>query len=555
MKQMEIMPIIMVLIVACSYSQDTLIAKELLGRVTDRSVTLNVVTGFDADGFVKFGTSSGIYQYATDTVHATSDQPLEIIIDKLMPNTRYFYTLCYRRSGTSLFITRDEHTFHTQRSAGTKFCFGIEADPHMYDKKGSDGMFRQTLKNISKDTLDFFLDLGDTFGDDHVPSDVTKVVAMKLHLRMRSYLDLICHSAPFYFCIASHEGESGYWLLQAPPDNMAVNSTLARQFYYPNPVPDSFYSGNTVSEDYGIGLPENYYAWEWGDALFVVLDAYRGYTSSAKPRGWEWTLGKEQFEWFKKTLENSHNKYKFVFAHHVMGETRGGVLVANDYEWGNTQTFETNRPGWGGKPIHQLMAENNVNILFQGHDHLFAKEELDGIVYQEVPMPSDSTYIIGTRDNGDAFKGDTLSSSGHMRVTVDPQKTTVDYIRAWMPADIDENHVNGNVAYSYSISPKNTDVKSRQIKNNFDDKVFSVKKINSEMVQIKFKISTASPIIFTIHKMNGQVVNTVSLSTFSAGTHTVIIDSHLIGQHRSNQLYIVKMSLHDMNKMYTMLLQ
>jgi hypothetical protein len=124
-----------------------------------------------------------------------------------------------------------------------------------------------------------------------------------------------------------------------------------------------------------------------------------------------------------------------------------------------------------------------------------------------------------------------------------------------MPADIDENHVNGNVAYSYSISPKNTDVKSRQIKNNFDDKVFSVKKINSEMVQIKFKISTASPIIFTIHKMNGQVVNTVSLSTFSAGTHTVIIDSHLIGQHRSNQLYIVKMSLHDMNKMYTMLLQ
>ena len=27
------------------------------------------------------------------------------------------------------------------------------------------------------------------------------------------------------------------------------------------------------------------------------------------------------------------------------------------------------------------------NIVFHGHDHLFVKEELDGIIYQDVPQP------------------------------------------------------------------------------------------------------------------------------------------------------------------------
>jgi hypothetical protein len=37
-------------------------------------------------------------------------------------------------------------------------------------------------------------------------------------------------------------------------------------------------------------------------------------------------------------------------------------------------------------PIHQLLLENHVTTVFHGHDHLFAKQELDGIIYQEVPL-------------------------------------------------------------------------------------------------------------------------------------------------------------------------
>ena len=133
------------------------------------------------------------------------------------------------------------------------------------------------------------------------------------------------------------------------------------------------------------------------------------------------------------------------------------------FEWGGYETngttwgFTANRPGWA-MPIHQLMVKTGVNIFFQGHDHLYAKEEVDGIVYQEVPMPSDSTYIIGTRDNGDAYTDLKIDASGHIRVTVSATNTTVDYVRAWLPADETAQHTNGEIAHSYTVEPKTTGV-------------------------------------------------------------------------------------------------
>jgi hypothetical protein len=100
-------------------------------------------------------------------------------------------------------------------------------------------------------------------------------------------------------------------------------------------------------------------------------------------------------------------------------------------------------------PIHQLMVANGVDIFFQGHDHLYAVEELDGLVYQEVPMPSDSSYNIGVTDNGDAYTGTILNGSGHLRVKVDPDCITVDYVAAWLPEDTLGTHKNREVRHTY----------------------------------------------------------------------------------------------------------
>ncbi len=319
-------------------------------------------------------------------------------------------------------------------------------------------MYDVTLENQAADKPDFMLSLGDIFGDDHFPTTITSSEVDALHKDYRPFLGKICHSIPFYVCLGNHEGENDYYYSLNQPNNLCIWGTQWRKFYYPNPFPNSFYTGNTENEPFGIGNPENYYAWTWGDALFVVLDVYRKEsfkTLTAKPSNWNWTLGQQQYNWLKTTLESSNAKYKFVFAHHINGQGRGGITNAAQFEWGGLDNgqdkFATNRPGWA-KPIHQLFKDNGVSIFFQGHDHVFAHETLDGIHYQEVPMPSDSTYMIGKLANADAYVSDTIDGTGHIRVTVSSECVKVDYVKAFLPKDtMGGAHHNREIAFSYSL--------------------------------------------------------------------------------------------------------
>jgi hypothetical protein len=426
------------------------IATELLGRPTDTSITLNAVADVDLEVYLEYGTASGTYGKKTLLAAFTGGSPIEIVIDQLQPDTQYYYRMNYRRADTpqAEFSHRDEHSFHTQRSPGSSFIFTVQADSHLYDKKCVPEIYRITLENEINESPDFFLELGDTFGADKFLPPVYEEIA-QLHLNQRPYLGIVGHSAPLFFVLGNHEGEAGYEL-DGTADNIVIYATKARKLCYPNPVPDGFYTGNSKVENY-VGLPEDYYAWEWGDALFVVLDPYRYTTTNPKASGdlWDWTLGEDQYKWLKQTLEGNHAKFKFVFAHHVLGDMRGAVAWADEYEWGGrnkkgTWEFDKKRPGWA-MPIHQLMVENGVTIFFQGHDHLFAKEELDGIVYQEVPQPS---FPTGSMPNAEYYTGDVLPSSGHLRVKVSGSEVKVDYIRTYLPGE----GTNGEVAYSYTIT-------------------------------------------------------------------------------------------------------
>jgi hypothetical protein len=196
------------------------------------------------------------------------------------------------------------------------------------------------------------------------------------------------------------------------------------------------------------------------------MDVYRDQCdTSAKPQNWNWSLGEPQYNWLKNTLESSTATHKMVFAHHVRGQGRGAAIMAPYFEWGGhqnngTYTFDQYRPGWE-KPIHQLFIDTGVDIFFQGHDHLFAHEVLDNVVYQEVPMPSDSTYQIGMLANADAYLSDTLDGTGHLRITVNPGCLTVDFVRAYLPADtLSGEHHNGEVAFSYTLGECTTEVSS-----------------------------------------------------------------------------------------------
>jgi len=307
-------------------------------------------------------------------------------------------------------------------------------------------LYRATLQKEANDTPDFLLDLGDDFMTEKFAT--TQEQVNRRYMELRAFYDIPGSSAPLFLVNGNHDGEFGWLFNSTNKDNDAYWALTARKTYYPNPYPNNFYTGSSA-QDPLVGLHENYYAWTWGDGLFIVLDPYTYTTNSQKQNGdmWGWTLGNEQYSWFKHTLEYSTAKYKFVFTHHMLGEARGMTSLANLYEWGGYDKngvweFTDKRPGWD-MPIHQLMVKNNVTIFFQGHDHLFCKEEKDGIVYQEVPQPSTLHGDPAPGTEGQ-YVGQVLNSSGYLRITVTPQNVRVEYVRT-APLE------SAGIAYFYNV--------------------------------------------------------------------------------------------------------
>jgi hypothetical protein len=436
----------------------------VLGRPTDRSMAANVLSDQSVEAYVEYGQASGTYGQSTAAQILPAGQPAEIVLSGLQPDARYYYRLRYRSPGGGVYAADPESAFRTQRSPGSSFVFGIQADSHpertktMFDA----ALYAITLASAAADQPDFYISLGDDFSVDTLKSVTADTVA-QLYLDQRAWLAPLGRSAPLFLVNGNHEQGAAY-LLDGTPNNVAVYAQTARNRVFSQPAPDGFYTGDASNVPY-IGLLRDYYAWTWGDALFAVIDPYwhspiavdNDYAGGDKTRDlWQATLGAEQYQWLKSTLENSPARYKFVFAHHVNGTGRGGVEGAGLYEWGGrspsgSYDFDAKRPGWG-LPIHQLMARNKVTIFFQGHDHLFVRQSLDGIVYQECPIPADYTY---TDFNEDAYiSGVRFPNAGHLRVTVAPDGVRVEYVRAFLPGDESSSQKNGAVAYSYSTDGK-----------------------------------------------------------------------------------------------------
>ncbi len=277
------------------------------------------------------------------------------------------------------------------------------------------------------------------------------------------------------------------------PVSDGVFNIRARKKFWPTPTTDSFYSGNTdplplagadMHDPARDNLREDYYSFEWGDALFVVIDEFQ-YTMTKPYPGavageqndeatigdqWSWTLGQQQYDWFNDTLKNSDAKFKFVFSHHMLGGqlagggaggpagyVRGGAAAADFFEWGGknadgTDGFAAHRPTFTHGPIADIMQEAGVTGYFHGHDHQYAHEVVDGITYLSMPglgMNGNgfNLYTEGA-NNGETVK--VLPNGGHLRVTVDPNADTAtsEYVRA----DETNAQVNGSVSDTFAMA-------------------------------------------------------------------------------------------------------
>lgn len=426
----------------------------ILGRPTSASVTVSILSYADAKATVAYGTSKEDLSLRTDVQECKKGQPKEIVLTKLKAGTQYYYQL-RDEAGKPLAGAEWTGAFHTQRPPGSEFVFTVQADSHL-DENTSTDLYRRTLANSLTDQPDFHIDLGDTFMTD---KHASRESAATEYLAQRYYLGLIGQAAPVFLILGNHDGEDSK-LLPGGADSLAVWSNTMRKRYFPNPLADDFYTGNSIKDPLA-GLLQDYYSWEWGDAVFIVLDPY--WHSSGKRAGdcWGLSLGKDQYDWLAKALSSGKAKYKFVFIHQLVGgvdkQGRGGVEAAPFGEWGGRNSdgsdgFKEHRPGWA-MPIHQLLVSNHVAIVFHGHDHLFARQELDGIVYQEVPQPG-FHRVGGPRSTADYgyVAGDILGGSGHLRVTINSQKAEVQFVQAFLPNDENETSINRHVLHTYQVA-------------------------------------------------------------------------------------------------------
>ena len=425
-------------------SNPDFLAPEIAGRPTTNSITINAIPSMATAISYEYGTQPGIYDSQTTPQQAKADEPLETTITGLQASTRYYYRINYDGK------TGVERSFFTQRSPGSTFSFDIQGDSHpeRINKEFSADLYMRTLQSAAADLPDFYLTIGDDFSVDSL-KEVNEAAVRDLYLTQRQWLGLV--NAPVFLVNGNHE-QAALANLDGSANNVAVWAQNARNDFFPQPAPDGFYSGDSVEIEF-IGQLRDYYAFTWGDALFVVIDPYWhtqqvvdnpfGAKHGEKPNRdlWNLTLGDEQYQWFKQTLEESDAKYKFVFSHHILGTGRGGIEEAGGYEWGDAAGLAAHRPGWD-KTIQQVMADNHVTIFFQGHDHIFVKQELDGVVYQTLPEPADPNYSLF---NSDSYQtGVKFPNSGHVRVSVRPEGVTVEYVRSFLDRP-DE------VAYSYSV--------------------------------------------------------------------------------------------------------
>jgi hypothetical protein len=380
------------------------IAVKVLGSPTSTAITLSVAATVKVNVFVEYGYSRTSISGKTATTTIQQGSASNIVISGLKPNSQIFYRVRYALGASKSFIALNQKIVTTGATASNA-VFAIQADPHM-DENSSADVYKGTLKQIVAASPAFLMDLGDIFMVDKLADKSETNIRGRFELMKGYYQEL--GSVPLKICLGNHDGELGY---------SKFNTKSYRKEYFPDQTADLAY-----------------YSFTGPDQLHIVLDPFTYTTKNPTALGWEWTLGKVQYDWLETTLKNSTQTHKFIYIHHLLvGDptSRGGVEIAQKNEWGGknndgTYGFDTNRPGWG-KPIHQLLLDAKVGFVFKGHDHLYVKQELDGIIYQTLPQPSHPGEKLDLNQYG-YISGKGVGGSGYLKVTTSGKTAQVDFI-------------------------------------------------------------------------------------------------------------------------------
>jgi 3',5'-cyclic AMP phosphodiesterase CpdA len=319
----------------------------------------------------------------------------------------------------------------TARPEGEPFTFALLSDSHIgahleYGNQGDENVLKTVCAAIDTVSPDFMVNLGDMldyheYGFNAPPPDGS--ISRLAYHNYRTWLGDMSGRTPHFPVIGNWEGENG----EFPPEAIAW-SREQRMLYMPTAGPGRYPEGGSPYQDY--------YAFTWSDALFVVLNVMT-YTptphllSSNPGLPDDWTLGPEQLAWLETTLRNATSKWRFVLIHHAVGGAAGDA-ANSAYGRGGGQAARVGEQA----TVHQLMLDHGVQIFFYGHDHVFTDMTVDGIHYT-APGSAGAPWMFSQVETGYT---QSWLEAGWGRVDVTPESVHVSFIS-----------INGSLLYEYTV--------------------------------------------------------------------------------------------------------
>jgi len=409
----------------------------LLSRPTETSIRVSALSHRQpAEAVIELRKDgAGHWQRQRSVLKRSSHEMLDWNLTGLCAATRYEYRVLMKQDAGGSLQPVVRGSFRTQRKRPARYTAVLITDPHSgFFADGSKPVLTldKVVRNASRAKPEFVLDLGDNvawpgsreYGQESLDG------AVEAYTRYRRQLGPLSINSPHFAVIGNWSGESGKF-----PEEAIGRVADVRKAFLPGPNHLTYPQGGSEREDY--------YAFSWGDALYVILNI-QTYSRPSQPnelpslaedvnRITDWTLGEKQMAWFETTLRKANERFRFVCIHHPAGGNAGDA--ANTlYGRGGARAWNTGEQA----RIHALMKQHHVQIFFYGHDHVFVDDVVDGIHYA-LPGSCGAPWKFTKEETGyKRFWPD----SGHAQLDVTSQKATVSFIS-----------VEGKVLHTFSVLP------------------------------------------------------------------------------------------------------
>ncbi len=171
---------------------------------------------------------------------------------------------------------------------------------------------------------------------------------------------------------------------------------------------DNDSSEQIFKEQAGMGMDKPYYSFSVNNAIFIVLDSKIG--------GHERRIEGQQYHWLENLLASSSKKHTFVILHHPMYPEKG-----KGHHYGESlDKYPKKRDR-----LQSLFVRYNVSAVFEGHEHLYLRKKINGIMHIITGGGGASFYadekdggfnhIVHITVNGDKIVGEVVDIKGRVR--------------------------------------------------------------------------------------------------------------------------------------------